>query len=38
MAIKIENKNRKSDQIITLEKTVYIFENKLIIKGIAIFL
>jgi len=38
MAINIENKNRRNVQIMVLEKIVYIFENKLIIKGIAIFL
>ncbi|MGM0465186.1 MAG: hypothetical protein ACQERH_02000, partial [Acidobacteriota bacterium] len=38
MAINIENKNRRNVQIMVLEKIVYIFENKLILKGIAIFL
>jgi hypothetical protein len=38
MAIKIKNKNEKKVTIITLEKNLYIIENKIIIKASPFFL
>jgi len=38
MAIRIEYKNKKNVQVNVFEKNLYIAENELIIKNIAIFL